>query len=78
MKTSPQSLQAKVFIFLDEVQYISYWQDVVKTYYDQSERIKFFVSGSTALFIKKKAQESLAGRIVEIIVPPRNFSCKEN
>lgn len=69
----PQELTEKVYIFLDEVQYVPYWQDVVKTYYDFNPHIKIFVSGSTSLFIRKKALESLAGRMIEIVVPPLTF-----
>lgn len=74
LQTAPQQLTEKVYIFLDEVQYIPFWQDVVKTYYDFNPNIKFFVSGSTSLFIRQKALESLAGRIMEIVVPPLTFS----
>lgn len=74
LKIIPQGLTERVYIFLDEIQYIPYWQDVVKTFYDQSQNIKFLVSGSTSLFIKKKALESLAGRIIEIIVNPLSFN----
>ncbi|MBI3559043.1 ATP-binding protein [Candidatus Gottesmanbacteria bacterium] len=73
IKNIPQGLTERVYIFLDEVQYIPYWQDVLKTFYDQSQNIKFLISGSTSLFIKNKTLESLAGRIVEIIVTPLSF-----
>jgi uncharacterized protein len=53
----------KFFIFLDEVQKLDNWQNQVKTYYDNYENIKFFVSGSASLFINKKAHESLTGRV---------------
>lgn len=73
LKNIPQGLTERVYIFLDEIQYIPYWQDVLKTFYDQSQNIKFLISGSTSLFIKNKAIESLAGRIIEIIVKPLSF-----
>lgn len=69
----PQQLTEKVYLFLDEIQYIPYWQDVVKTFYDFNPNIKFFISGSTSLFIHKRALESLAGRIIEIGIPPLTF-----
>lgn len=69
----PQELTEKVYLFLDEVQYLPYWQDVVKTYYDFNPNIKIFVSGSTSLFIRQKALESLAGRMMEIVVSPLTF-----
>lgn len=64
----------KVYIFLDEVQYIPFWQDILKRFYDQNPNFKFIISGSISLLIRKKGRESLAGRIFEIIVPVLSFS----
>ena len=63
----------KVFIFLDEVQKLDRWQEQIKTYYDNYENLKFFVSGSATLFIQKKAHESLAGRIYVLDLPVLSF-----
>lgn len=73
LKTTPKFLTNKVYIFFDEIQYIPNWQDIIKTYYDLSPNIKFFLSGSSSLFIKKKATESLAGRLIEIKIPVLSF-----
>lgn len=64
----------KIFVFLDEVQKLSNFQNQMKIYYDLYPNIKFFISGSTSLFIKKKTQESLAGRIVSYVLKPLSFS----
>lgn len=66
-------ISEKIYIFLDEVQYIPYWQDVIKFFYDQNENFKFIVTGSNSLFVKKESQESLAGRIIDIKVTPLLF-----
>jgi hypothetical protein len=66
-------IKEKIYIFLDEVQYIPYWQDIIKFFYDQNENFKFIVSGSNSLFVKKKSQESLAGRIIDIKMTPLLF-----
>jgi predicted AAA+ superfamily ATPase len=63
MLTKVDYKKEQVFVFLDEVQKLKDWQNQVKTYYDNFEKIKFFVSGSATLFIQKKAHESLAGRV---------------
>lgn len=63
----------KVYIFLDEIQIIPFWQDILKRYYDINQNIKFIVSGSSSFFIKKKSKESLAGRIFEKKLPPLTF-----
>jgi hypothetical protein len=62
-----------VYIFLDEIQYINKWQHILKRYYDTNQRIKFVVSGSSSLFLKKKTTESLAGRIYEFKLDPLSF-----
>jgi len=74
LKSPPKLLKKKVYIFFDEIQYVPNWQDVIKTFYDLSQNIKFFLSGSSSLFIKKNAVESLAGRLVEIKIPVVSFS----
>ncbi len=63
----------KIFIFLDEIQKLDDWQNQVKTYYDNYENMKFFVSGSASLFIHKKAHESLAGRVFLLDLPALSF-----
>lgn len=63
----------KRFFFLDEVQKIDNWQAILKRYYDLKYNIKFIVSGSESLFIRKKAKESLAGRNFEFQTNPLSF-----
>lgn len=63
----------KIYIFLDEIQYIEKWQHVLKRYYDTHQNIKFIISGSSSLFLKKKTTESLAGRIYEFRLDPLSF-----
>jgi len=63
----------KIYIFLDEIQYVDNWQHILKRYYDTHQNIKFIVSGSSSLFLKKKTTESLAGRIYEFKLCPLSF-----
>ncbi len=63
----------KVYIFLDEIQKLPNFQNQLKIYYDLYPNLKFFISGSTSLFIKKKTQESLAGRVFSFFLKPLNF-----
>jgi len=62
-----------VYVFFDEIQYSKNWQHIVKRYYDTEPRIKFIVSGSSSLFLRKKTTESLAGRIYEFLLPVLSF-----
>jgi len=55
----------KVYVFLDEIQKCSNWENEIKKYYDLYPKIKFIISGSESLFIRKKTKETLAGRIFE-------------
>ncbi len=64
----------KVYVFLDEIQYIDNWQSVLKRFYDlSSKNIKFIITGSQSLLLKNKHRESLAGRIFDFYLPPMSF-----
>ena len=62
------------YVLFDEVQHIENWQVILKRNYDLLHpKTKFFVTGSSSLWIKRKSSESLAGRIFEFTVRPLNF-----
>ncbi|MBL7141524.1 ATP-binding protein [Patescibacteria group bacterium] len=61
-----------VFVFLDEVNHLKDWQIFLKRYYDFPGKIKFFISGSSSIYLKK-TKESLAGRIYEFNLLPLSF-----
>ncbi|MCX6771270.1 MAG: ATP-binding protein [Candidatus Micrarchaeota archaeon] len=63
LEKSPQDLEGKIFVFLDEVQDIEKWSEVLKSYYDRNYKMKFVVSGSSAAGITRGSSESLAGRV---------------
>jgi len=58
-------IQHKVYLFIDEIQYVDYWQDIVKRYYDQNKNLKFILTGSQSTKLRGKSKESLAGRVIE-------------
>ena len=58
-------------IFLDEIQYVSDWEGVLKRYYDQKE-VKCIVSGSESLELSR-AKAALAGRIISFRLYPLSF-----
>ncbi len=66
------SKKGRKYIFLDEIQKVPYWQDILKRFYDVREDIKFMVSGSSSLKIKK-SKESLAGRLFDFYLSPLTF-----
>src|SRR3989344_814257 len=57
--------EEKVYVFLDEIQKCHNWENEIKKYYDLYPKLKFVISGSESLFIRKKTKETLAGRIFE-------------
>ena len=63
----------RVYIFLDEIQKCDDWENVLKKYYDLYPKIKFVISGSESLFIRRKTKETLAGRIFEFAFTPFTF-----
>ncbi len=63
----------RCYIFLDEIQKCEGWENEVKKYYDLYPKIKFIISGSESLFIRKKTKETLAGRIFEFMLTPFTF-----
>ncbi|PIT94918.1 hypothetical protein CO116_00555 [Candidatus Falkowbacteria bacterium CG_4_9_14_3_um_filter_38_19] len=68
------ALDERVYILLDEIQYIEDWQSVLKKYYDLSDKkIKFIVTGSQSILLKGKYRENLAGRIFDFYLPPMSF-----
>ena len=61
-----------VNVFFDEINHIPDWQVVLKRFYDLEKDIKFLVTGSSGVRIRKSA-ESLAGRIFGFELKPLNF-----
>lgn len=60
------------YLFLDEIQKLPDWADLLKTYYDIEENLKIFISGSASLEIKKY-KETLAGRLLTFHMPVLTF-----
>ena len=61
-----------LFLF-DEIQKIENWEEQLKRLYDENHNIKFIISGSESLFIRKKSRESLAGRMYEFNIKTLSF-----
>lgn len=65
----------KIFLLLDEVQYLATPSNFLKYHYDTyGNRIKLIVSGSSAFYIERKFTDSLAGRKRIIELFPFSFS----
>ena len=68
-----EEIQERVYIFLDEIQKVADWENKIKTYYDLYPNIKFFISGSASVSLRKRSHESLAGRILDFLIQPLSF-----
>lgn len=64
--------KTKRYLFLDEIQKVKNWPDLLKTYYDIEKNLKIVISGSSSLELKEY-KETLAGRIVTIHMPIFTF-----
>lgn len=73
LKESLSGLKEPVYLFLDEIQYLTDWELWLKRYYDLGYKIKFIISGSASSRIIKKGRESLVGRISEKYLFPMDF-----
>lgn len=72
--SSPVSSQGKIYLFIDEIQYLNNASSFIKLMVDNhSNRFKLIVSGSSVLGIKSKIKQSLVGRIVTFEVLGLDF-----
>lgn len=62
-----------IYFFIDEIQRIENAGIFIKGIYDLGLPVKFIVSGSSSLEIKKKLQESLTGRKKVFLILPFSF-----
>lgn len=64
LKAKGADLNKRVYLFIDEVQYLNNPSSFLKLFNDRyKEKIKLIVSGSSSFLIKKKFKDSLVGRI---------------
>lgn len=64
--------ESKVYIFLDEIQFLRNISSVIK-YFVDTWKVKFFMTGSTNFYSRKQFDESLAGRKVIFELYPLTF-----
>src|SRR5574344_3161413 len=63
----------QMFVFYDEIQYLKEWEVELKSMVDTYINAKFVASGSAAAELKKKSNESGAGRFTDFNLPPLTF-----
>lgn len=63
----------QMYVFFDEIQYLKDWEVELKSLVDTYHNVKFVASGSAAAELKKRSNESGAGRFTDFILPPLTF-----
>ena len=61
------------FVFFDEIQYLKDWEINLKSLVDTYKNVKFVASGSAAAELKRRSNESGAGRFTDFNLPPLTF-----
>jgi len=64
--------KGKIYIFFDEIQYISNWQVYIKSKYEL-DNIKFIITGSNSSMLSNELNSMLSGRNLNIHLSPFDF-----
>ena len=74
LKREGVNLQKRVFVFIDEIQHLDAPSSFLKYLHDHYKpKLKFIVTGSSSLEIKKKFTDRLTGRVYRFLVKPLSF-----
>lgn len=63
----------RCYLFLDEIQKVEGWHERIKIAYDLHPEVKFFLSGSASVSLRRQSGESLAGRMMDFRLKPLSF-----
>lgn len=67
------NFKEKVYIFIDEIQFLPKITSVIKYFYDEYD-VKFVVTGSSSYYLKNRFTESLSGRKFVVELYPLTFN----
>jgi predicted AAA+ superfamily ATPase len=74
LKNLKVDTEKRAFVFVDEIQHLDNPSSFLKYLHDHYKpRLKFVVTGSSSLEVKKKFTDSLTGRIYRFLVKPLDF-----
>ena len=73
LKENGFNTNEKVFVLIDEIQYLKNPSSFLKLTYDHYKNLKLIVSSSSSFEIKSKFKVSLAGRTLEFEIFPLSF-----
>lgn len=63
----------RIYVFLDEIHKVEDWENKIKVYYDLYPNLKFIISGSASVSLRRRGKESLAGRVFDFTAEPLSF-----
>jgi len=69
----PENYERKTYLFLDEVQNIEDWHQVVRRYFN-SKNVELTITGSSAKLLSTEINTSLRGRSLSVEILPYNFN----
>lgn len=64
---------SQLYFFFDEVTKLHAFEQTLKTMYDRKYPVRYFITGSSAVELRKGHRESLLGRVKEYILAPFSF-----
>lgn len=73
LKEPLSQIKDTVYVFLDEIQHLENWPNILKTFYDRKYNMKFFLSGSSSTDIYE-ASNPLMGRMKKKVISTMKFS----
>lgn len=68
----PENHDFECYLFLDEIQNVTHWHEVVRRYFD-TKKVKIFLTGSSSKLLSKEIATSLRGRSFAKEIWPFSF-----
>ena len=67
--------KGKIYIFIDEIQYINYWEKLVNSYsQNHIEKHELFITGSNSRLLSGELASLLSGRYIQFQILPFSYS----
>lgn len=74
IEVSRATMEAPVYVFLDEITYAQDWDRWLKTFYDEHWPVQIAASSSATALLRRQHRESGIGRWDELYLPPYSFA----